>query len=78
MIYCNNLVIEMVADIGRLITIEPKEGEYRALIRINGRQAVLETVFSFSIYGFISSVEYIELFGTDTDTGEEAYQKFLP
>jgi len=74
----NVLIIEMVADIGRLITIEPKEGEYRALIRINGRQAVLEKVFIFADDGFIPSVEYIELFGTDSETGEEAYQKFLP
>ena len=75
----NRVVIEMVADIGRLITVSPADSVYQAFVDINGRQAVMEKVFIFATEGgLLPTVEYIELFGKDVETGEEAYEKFLP
>jgi hypothetical protein len=75
----NRVVIEMVADIGRLITVNPTESTYQAFVDINGRQAVMEKVFIFATEGgLLPTVEYIELFGKDLETGEDAYEKFLP
>ena len=75
----NRLVLEMVADIGRLITMEAVDGVYQAFVDIDGRPAVMEKVFIFATEGGgLPTVEYIELFGKDVETGEEAYEKFLP
>ena len=75
----NRVVIEMVAKIGRLVTVDVENGEYRAHIDIAGRPAILEKVYIFvGEGGILPKVEYIELFGTDTETGEAAYEKFLP
>ena len=75
----DELVVEMAADIGRLIQVAPTDGVYRAHIEITGREAILEKVFIFATEGGgLPTVEYIELFGKDLETGEEAYEKYLP
>jgi len=73
------LTIEMRADIGRLITILPDEGVSRAQIEIEGRTAWLEKVFIHATEGgVLPSVDFIELHGTDSETGEPAFEKFEP
>jgi hypothetical protein len=75
----NVLVIEMRADIGRRITISPIRGEHRARIDIDGRPAILDKVFIHATEGgVLPSVDYIELHGTDVETGELAVEKFAP
>lgn len=75
----NDLIIEMRADIGRLITVSAQEGVYKAHIDINGKAAILEKVFIEAKEGFgLPSVEFIELHGVDAETGEPAYEKFEP
>ena len=75
----NRLTIKMKADIGRLVTVEAVDGTYLAFLDINDRPAVLEKVFIFATEGGVMpTVEYIELFGTDRESGEEAYEKFEP
>lgn len=75
----NELVIEMRADIGRLITVSALEGAYKARIDINGKAAFLEKVFIEANEGFgLPSVEFIELHGLDAESGEPAYEKFEP
>ena len=45
----------------------------------DGRNHVVEKIFIFAEETFLlPSVKYIELFGTDVETGEEIYEKFLP
>ena len=75
----NTLVIEMVADIGRRITVAPYEEGYRARIDINGRPAFLDMVFIHATEGgVLPSVDLIELHGRDTESGEPAVEKFEP
>jgi hypothetical protein len=75
----NTLIIEMRADIGRLITVTPDEEGYRARIDINGRPAFLDMVFIHATEGgFLPSVDLIELHGRDAETGEPAVEKFEP
>jgi len=75
----NRLVIEMKADVGRNLVVDVHEGTYRAFMEIDGRQALLEKIFIFAEETFLlPSVKYLELFGTDVESGEEIYEKFLP
>jgi len=75
----DQLVCKMAADIGRLVTVERTDDGYRAFIDVDGRRAILEKVYIFADDGgLIPTVEYIELFGKDVETGEQAYEKYLP
>lgn len=50
-----------------------------ALFPINGKMQILKRVFvSVDDSKFVTSVNYIELFGKDPVTGRDAYEKFKP
>lgn len=75
----NRLTLKMKADIGRLVTVDVVDGVYRAFIDIAGRPAIMKKVYIFAEEnGVIPEVKYIELFGRDLETGEEAYEKLEP
>ena len=75
----NRVTLKMKADIGRDIVVDAVEDTYRALIEIDGHEALLEKIFVFANEGgILPTVEYIELFGVDVETGEEVYEKILP
>lgn len=75
----NRLVVELVADINRNLVVDLHEGAYRAFIEIDGRQGLLEKIYIFAEETKpLPTVRYLELFGTDLETGEEAYEKFIP
>lgn len=75
----NRLVIDMVADVGRNLVVDQHEGVYRAFMEINGSRALVDKIYIFAKEKLMMpSVKYIELFGTDVATGEEAYEKFKP
>lgn len=75
----NRVVLDLVADVGRDLVVDFHEGAYRAFMEIDGRQALLEKIFIFAEEGgLLPSVKYLELFGEDLETGEAAYEKFLP
>jgi hypothetical protein len=75
----NRLVIDMVAKVGRDLVVDKHEGTYRAFMDINGSQALLEKIYIFAKETLmLPSVKYIELYGVDLETGEEAYEKFKP
>jgi len=72
-------VLEMAADIGRKLIVYRQGGVYRAETRIDGRPAFLEKLFVQSIEGgWRPKVEYIDLFGTDVETGEVRSERFVP
>jgi len=72
----NRVVMKMKADVGRLVTVEPDEEEFRAYIEIDGQRAILERIFIFADEsGTLPKVLYLELFGNDPETGEELYEK---
>ena len=75
----NRVVIDLVADVQRNLVVDYHEDGYRAIIEISGRQALLDRIYIFAEEtGVLPTVKYLELFGTDLETGEEAYEKFLP
>jgi len=75
----NRLVIDMKADVGRNLVVDMHEGTYWAFMEIDGRQALLEKIFIFAKETLmLPSVKYLELFGTDVETGEEVYEKLEP
>ena len=75
----NRLVVDLVADVKRDLVVDVHEGVYRAFTEISGRQSLLEKIYIFAEEsGVMPTVKYLELFGTDTETGEEAYEKFIP
>ena len=75
----NRIVIELVADVGRNLVVDVHEGVYRAFMEIDGRQALLDKIYIFAKETFmLPSVKYLEMFGTDVETGEEVYEKLEP
>lgn len=69
--------MDMVVDLGPTISIIHDGDNYRATMPINGSTAYLDRVYVKSTKSAlgIKSVEYIELFGKDFDTGEDLYEK---
>ena len=75
----NSAIVEMMAGDAREITIYEVEGLYRGEIRISGRPAFIEKIFVTSIKsGFYRKVTSIELYGKDTKTGIDCYEKIKP
>ncbi len=75
----NLLELKMKADIGRNVWVKPLEDSYKAIMEIDGHEAVVQKIFIFATEGGLwPTVEYIELFGADVETGEDRYEKFLP
>ena len=75
----NELIIEMRADIGRLISVAPVADGFRARIDIAGRPAYLDKVFIQATEGgILPTVDHIELHGTDVETGQAVFEKFEP
>jgi hypothetical protein len=75
----NRLVLKMKADVGRELTVDAVADTFRAMITIDDRQAQLNRIYIFAEEGgLLPSVKYIEFFGTDLQTKEEVYEKYLP
>jgi hypothetical protein len=75
----DRLELAMAADVGRNVFVEAVADSFRAFITIDEQMAQLERVFIFaSESGLLPKVEYIELFGTSVETGEDLYEKYLP
>jgi len=71
--------LDMSADFGRPIIVIREGDQYRATAPIDGSQSYLEKIFIQAHgKGIKVTVEYIELFGEDMETGEAQYQKFVP
>jgi len=71
--------LDMAADFGRPIIVIREGSQYRATAPIDGSQSYLEKIFIQAHgKGIKITVEYIELFGEDMETGEAQYQKFVP
>lgn len=75
----NSAIVEMVACGARVIKVYEVEGVYRGEIRIDGHPAFLEKIFVTSIKsGLYPKVTSIELYGKDTKTGVDCYEKITP
>lgn len=70
------VVMKMAAGIEREITIDVVDGVPRATVEIDGRPAVLERVYARSQGRRLwPSVDYLDVFGRDLETGEERTER---
>ncbi len=75
----DRLVMDMKADIKRPVVVYKLDGIYKAFVKIQDAQVILDKVYIFAEEGgMLPTVKYIELFGTNPATGEEVYEKFEP
>ena len=75
----DRLELKMKADVGRNVFVEAVDDTFRAFIDIDGKRSRLDRIYIFADEsGIMPKVEYIELFGVDAATGEDAYEKHLP
>ena len=71
--------VKMAAEIGRLITVRRVGDHYRALADIDGKLSYVDTIYIHAKgKGMSTKVEYIELRGIDSDTGDDRYERFIP
>ncbi len=63
-----------LGDRGRRV----KDGRYRAEMPIGGRRAILKRLFVQSTDGVVPSVQSVDLFGTDLETGAPVRERLLP
>ncbi len=69
----------MSADIDRDIVVDVVDGVSRAFVEIGGHRAVLDRIYVKSIETKMwPSVEFLELFGVDLETGEQRYERIYP
>jgi hypothetical protein len=75
----NTATLDMSADIGRLIIVQLINGEYRAITSIDDQASQVGKIFIHATgKGLSTRVDYIELFGTDLESGNETYEKIIP
>ena len=71
--------LDMKADIGRPITVKRVGDDYRATARIDGAISYIEKIFIHATgKGMSTTVDHIELHGSDVKTGDNRYEKFKP
>jgi hypothetical protein len=72
-------IIDMALKIERPITIKRIEGDYQAIMAINGKTSRIEKIFiDSSGKGFSTRVNFIEMHGTDMETSEITYERLVP
>ena len=74
------LVVNMVANVGREIRVERIGGVFRAVTDIAGKPAILDRMYVKSVERafLLPSVEFVDLFGFDLDSGAERTERVLP
>ena len=71
--------IKIAANIGRSITVRLVGDSYRALAAIDGNLSYIDTIYIHALgKGMSTKVEYIELHGIDSQTGDVSYERFVP
>ena len=73
------ITLHMAADIGQPIRVQHIDGAYRAMVDIDGNPSQLEKIYiQASKKGMSITVEFVEIYGIDLDTGDETYIRFVP
>jgi len=71
--------LKMAANIGRSITVRLVGDRFRALAVIDGSLSYIDTIYIHAHgKGMSTRVEYIELHGNDSHTGDVRYERFEP
>ncbi len=75
----NTATVDLAKNIGQTIEIKRKDGDYRAVIQINGVESYLEKIFiQASGKGISTRLDYIELYGNAVNNRDEQYERILP
>ena len=75
----DSLIIMLKANTERRIKIRQIKGRYRAIITVGDKEVYLEHIYVMADdKGLRSSVQYVEIFGTDSKTGDDFYEKIIP
>jgi len=73
------IFMEMVADTNRSIRVFRHDGLYRAETRIEGRPAFIRKIYVKSTEtGLFPTVDYIDFYGVDVETGEPKHERHIP
>jgi len=71
--------LKMAANIGRSITVRLVGDRFRALATIDGNLSFIDTIYIRAHgKGMSARVEYIELHGIDSQTGDVRCERFIP
>jgi hypothetical protein len=71
--------MEMAVDIDRSFTIIRDGDVYRARTTIAGAESFLDRIFiQAHKHGLLITVEYVDIYGRDTGTGDERFEHFVP
>jgi len=75
----NTAQMEMAVDFDRTLTVV-REGEaYRARTIIDGAESYVEKIYiKAHKSGFLITVDYIDIYGTRADNGEDQFEHFVP
>ena len=67
------------ANSERNIKIRLIKDRYQAIITLGNKQVYLERIYVTSDNkGLRTSVQYVEIYGTDSKTGDDFYEKIIP
>ena len=75
----DSLIIRLKANSEWNIKIRLIKDRYRAIITLGDKQVYLERIYLTSDNkGLRTSVQYVEIYGTDSKTGDDFYEKIIP
>jgi len=75
----DTVTLKMAADIGQPIQIRRQKGKYKAIVEIDGRPSELEKIFIQSHGKGVSvTVDYIDIYGIDLETGQKTNMRIEP
>jgi len=74
-----SLELEMKLDLGSKISVVRDGDGYRATVPIQGSPSWLEKIYiDADRKGMSANIHYVEVYGSDRETGEARYQKIVP
>jgi hypothetical protein len=75
----DTVTLEMAADIGRSIIVARDNTAYQATAKINGKLSRIKKIYIHATgKGLSTTVDYIQLHGIDMETGDDAFEQFVP
>ncbi len=75
----NSVTLVMKANLGRDLKVLKTTDGYRAMVIIDGRDALIDKIFvQSSGKKLFKQVEYIELHGVDRITSEDRFERYIP
>jgi len=71
-----SIIMDMNADIKRNLKVHQKDGEWIVETRISGSTSIIQRIYVKSTPANpLPRVDYVDLFGIDSETGEEVHER---